>query len=111
MADCVFCRIIAGAEPGNIVYRDDDVVAFTPLETESRVHLVLTSCAHITSADVLEPRDAALWMHLLQVARRLTREHGIDVERDGYHLGTNAGRDHSREFAHLHLWLMNGSHK
>jgi histidine triad (HIT) family protein len=109
MTDCVFCRIIAGAEPSNVVYRDDDVVAFTPLNTESRVHLVLASCAHITSADALKPSDAALWMHLLQVARRLARERGVDVEREGYHLGTNAGRDHSREFAHLHLWLKNGA--
>jgi histidine triad (HIT) family protein len=107
--ECLFCRVIAGTEPGNIVYRDDEVVAFTPPVPESRVHLVLVSRAHIASADALRPEDADLWMHLLQVARRLAREHGIDVEREGYHLGTNAGRDSQREFPHLHIWLMSGA--
>lgn len=107
--DCLFCRIIAGTQPGNIVYRDDNMVAFTPLEPESRVHLILVSRSHIPSVDALQPGDAGLWMHLLQVARRLAREHGINVEREGYHLGTNAGRDTDREFPHLHIWLMNGA--
>jgi histidine triad (HIT) family protein len=107
--DCLFCRIIAGAKPGNIVYSDGDVVAFIPPKPESQVHLVLASRTHITSADALRVEDAGLWMHLLQVARLLAREQGIDIEEEGYQLGTNAGRDNTREFAHLHVWLMNGS--
>jgi histidine triad (HIT) family protein len=107
--DCLFCRIIAGTEPGNIVYRDDHVVAFMPLEREARVHLILASRSHIPSVDALQPEDAGLWMDLLQVARRLAREHGIDVEREGYHLGANAGRDSRRGYPHLHIWLMSGS--
>lgn len=107
--ECLFCQVIAGTEPGNIVYRDDEVVAFTPPEQEARVHLILVPRSHIPSVDALRPEDADLWMHLLQVARRLAREHGIDVEREGYHLGTNAGRDSQREFPHLHIWLMSGA--
>jgi histidine triad (HIT) family protein len=107
--DCLFCRIIAGSEPGNIVYSDGDVVVFIPPKPESRVHLILAPRTHITSADALQVEDAGLWMHLLQIARLLAREHGIDEEEEGYHLGTNAGRDTTREFAHLHMWLMNGS--
>ncbi len=111
MPDCLFCGIIAGTERGNIVYTDDDVVAFVPPEPMSRVHLVLATRDHIPSADALEPEDAALWMHLLQIAQLLARKHEIDVEREGYHLGTNAGRDEQREFPHLHIWLMSGSHR
>lgn len=107
--ECLFCRIIAGTEPGNIVYRDDDVVAFTPPEPVSRVHLILVSRTHLPSVDALRPEDAGLWMHLLQTARRLARQQGIDVEREGYHLGTNAGRENDRAYPHLHLWLMNGA--
>jgi histidine triad (HIT) family protein len=92
-----------------MVYSDDEVVVFVPPEPESRVHLILVSRTHITSADTLEVEDAGLWMHLLQEARLLAREHGIDVGEEGYHLGTNAGRDTTREFAHLHVWLMNSS--
>ncbi len=106
---CLFCGIIAGTSPGIVVFADDLVVAFIPPQPKSRVHLILVSRVHITSVDALEANDAELWMHLLQTARVLAREHGIDVEREGYHLGTNAGRDSIREFAHLHLWLMNGS--
>jgi histidine triad (HIT) family protein len=109
VSECLFCRIIAGTEPATIVYRDGEVVAFKPPELEARVRLILVSRSHISSVDALRPEDADLWMHLLQVARRLAREHGIDVEREGYHLGTNAGRDNQREFPHLHIWLMRGS--
>lgn len=107
--DCLFCRVIAGAEPGNVVYRDGAVVAFTALEPKARIHLILASRAHIRSVDALRPEDTGLCMHLLQVARLLAREHGIDVEREGYHLGTNAGRDNEREFPHLHVWLTSGA--
>lgn len=109
MAACLFCEIIAGREPGTIVYRDDRIVALRPPEPKSRVHLLLLPRRHITSADALRSEDAPLWMHLLQVARKLARTSGIDVEEMVYHLGTNAGRDDIRELPHLHVWLMDGS--
>jgi histidine triad (HIT) family protein len=109
MAECPFCAIIAGNAAGTIVFADDDVVALIPPEPLSRVHLLLMPRAHVSSVDALTSNDAGLWMHLLLTAQRLARRYGIDVEREAYSLGTNAGRDAIRKYAHLHIWLMDGA--
>jgi histidine triad (HIT) family protein len=108
VTNCVFCAIAAGNEPAVIVYRDDNLVAFTALEPEAPVHLILVPRRHIPSVDALGPEHAALWMDLLQVAQRLARSSGINVEGEGYQLLTHAGRHGTRAFPHLHVHLLDG---
>ncbi|GAC1443741.1 MAG: histidine triad nucleotide-binding protein [Chloroflexota bacterium] len=109
MTACFICAIVEMQSPARIFYQDDTVIAFEPLELESRVHVLIAPKRHIPSADALEEGDYILWMRLLQVARNLARNHGIDIDAEGYHLGTNCGRHSIRAFAHLHIWLMNGA--
>ncbi|MBV9278656.1 MAG: HIT domain-containing protein [Chloroflexi bacterium] len=98
-----------GVSPVTFVYADEEIVAFHPHEPEARVHLLLVPRRHIASVDDLREADRELWWHLLRVAQELARREGIDVEGEGYHLVTNAGRHGSRQFPHLHLHLASGA--
>lgn len=106
MDDCIFCRIVAGSIPADVVYRDEQVTAFRDREPQAPVHVLLIPNEHIASADTLEPSHEALVGRLFTAAQQVAREQG--VAENGYRLTINTGRDANQTVAHLHLHLMGG---
>jgi len=106
---CVFCRIADGREPATILHSDECVVAVVPSKPSARVHILIVPRRHLSSIDALMPEDRDLWWHLLEVAQQLARQQGIDIEGEGYHLVTNAGRHSTRAFPHLHIHVASGA--
>ena len=104
--DCIFCRIIAGTAPAEIVFRDDQVIAFQNLNPIAPVHLLVVPINHIESVNTTEVADEAVIGHLFTVARRLAAKYGID--KSGYRLVINTGPDAGQSVFHLHLHLIGG---
>ena len=106
MEHCVFCRIIAGEAPGEIVYADEQATAFRDIHPVGPVHILIVPNKHIASVNDLTPEDEPLVGHLFSVARQLAREQGIDGS--GYRLIVNTGRNSGQAVFHLHLHLIGG---
>lgn len=106
MADCIFCKIVAGTSPANRVYQDDRVTAFRDIRPAAPTHLLIVPNRHIESVNDLTEADEALVGHLFSVARSLAQQEGID--RSGYRLITNTGPDGNQTVFHLHLHLLGG---
>ena len=106
MDDCIFCRIVAGGIPADVVYRDERVTAFRDIEPQAPVHVLLIPNEHIASVDALEPEHEALVGTLFTAAKQVAREQG--VAENGYRLTINTGRDGNQTVAHLHVHLMGG---
>ena len=106
MNDCVFCRIIAGEAPGEIVYTDELATAFRDIHPVAPVHILIVPNKHIASVNDLTPDDEPLVGHLFSVARQLAREQGIDGS--GYRLIVNTGPNSGQAVFHLHLHLIGG---
>jgi histidine triad (HIT) family protein len=104
--DCIFCRIVNGDVPSEIVYQDDLVVAFPDIRPAAPVHLLIMPRKHIESAADLDESDAPLLGHLAAVASRLAREAG--VSETGYRLVVNSGPDGGQVVPHLHVHLLGG---
>jgi histidine triad (HIT) family protein len=104
--DCIFCRIIAGAAPAEIVYRDDQVIAFLNLHPIAPVHLLIVPIHHIESVNTVEASHEPVLGHLFTVAQRLAVENKID--QSGYRLIVNTGPDAGQSVFHLHLHLIGG---
>ena len=104
--DCIFCRIIAGTAPAEIVYRDDQVIAFQNLHPIAPVHLLIVPLTHIESVNTSVPGDEPVMGHLFTVARKLAAENKID--KSGYRLVINTGADAGQSVFHLHLHLIGG---
>jgi histidine triad (HIT) family protein len=104
--DCIFCRIVNGDVPSEIVYQDDLVVAFPDIRPAAPVHLLIMPRKHIASAADLDQSDALLAGHLMAVASRLAREAG--VSETGYRLVVNSGPDGGQVVPHLHVHLLGG---
>jgi len=104
--DCIFCRIISGEIPSDILYQDEQVVAFRDINPKAPVHLLLVPLKHIESVAELSEDEASIMGHLVTVANRLAREAGISEK--GYRLVVNSGPEGGQEVPHLHLHLLGG---
>jgi len=106
--DCVFCRIIRGESPAQIVYQDDQVTVFPDIAPKAPVHLLIVPNRHIDSLNGLEEVDEGLMGKLCLTAARLADERGISG--NGYRLVINTGADAGQSVSHLHLHLIGGRH-
>lgn len=106
MNDCLFCKFAAGEIPTNKAFEDDTVLAFYDIAPQAPVHVLVIPKKHVASAQALTSDDAALWLHMVEVAQLVAREQG--VAETGYRLVTNVGADAGQSVPHLHLHLLGG---
>ena len=104
--DCIFCRIISGEIQSEILYQDEQAVAFRDVNPKAPVHLLVVPRKHIESVAELTEDEAPILGHLVAVANRLAREAGISEK--GYRLVVNCGPDGGQVVPHLHLHLLGG---
>jgi histidine triad (HIT) family protein len=104
--DCIFCKIVAGEIPSDILYQDDEVIAFRDINPIAPTHLLIVSKKHIPSLLHLTDAEAPLIGHMVKVANRLAREHG--VAESGYRLAINCGKEGGQLVPHLHMHLLGG---
>ena len=103
---CIFCRIISGEIQSDILYQDEQAVAFRDVNPKAPVHLLVVPRKHIESLAELAEDEAAVPGHLVTVANRLAREAGISEK--GYRLVINCGPNGGQVVPHLHLHLLGG---
>lgn len=103
---CLFCRIVAGEVPADVVHAGDRVLAFRDIAPQAPVHLLLIPKEHLTAMSDLEDRHADTLADLFQAAAHLARAEGVD--RSGWRLVSNEGADAGQSVAHLHFHLLGG---
>jgi len=107
MADCIFCRIVAGEIPAGIVRRSDAAVAFRDLDPRAPTHVLIIPTRHITAVrDATGLEGEAMLGALLRFAADVASDLGLDA--GGYRLVTNTGPDAGQSVDHLHLHLLGG---
>ncbi|HVM30255.1 MAG TPA: histidine triad nucleotide-binding protein [Candidatus Limnocylindrales bacterium] len=104
--DCLFCKIVAGEIPADIVQRDEHVIAFRDISPKAPTHVLLIPRRHVKSAAELGDEDGAMLGRLFLVAAQIAREAGLDGR--GYRLVTNVGADAGQSVHHLHFHLLGG---
>jgi len=104
--DCVFCKIIQGESPADLVYQNETLVAFPDIKPASPVHILLVPRKHIRSINDLEATDGPIMAELLFGARQVARQEGID--KSGYRIHINTERGGGQYVFHLHLHLLGG---
>jgi histidine triad (HIT) family protein len=104
--DCLFCKIVTGESPSRQVYSDDQVTAFHDIHPVAPVHILIVPNKHLASVNDLTIEDEPLVGHVVNVARQLAGQMGIDST--GYRLIINAGPNAGQAIYHLHLHLIGG---
>jgi histidine triad (HIT) family protein len=105
--DCLFCKIAAGEIPSDIVYQDEQVVAFKDISPAAPVHVLVIPKKHIASLLELQAADAKLAAHILtEVVPKLAKKLAIDEK--GFRLVANTKEDGGQTVNHLHFHLLGG---
>ena len=104
--DCIFCQIIAGKVPGEIIYQDEEVAAFRDINPQAPLHLLIIPKRHIASLADLSEEETPLAGHMIEVANQLAKREG--VSQSGYRLVINSGAEGGQLVPHLHLHLLGG---
>jgi histidine triad (HIT) family protein len=104
--ECVFCRIIAGEVPADIVYQDKDFVTFRDIHPQAPTHILIIPKSHIPSMVELTDKQQALMGRLILLAKELAEKEGISEK--GYRLSVSSGADGGQLVPHLHFHLLGG---
>lgn len=104
MSGCVFCKIVAGEIPAQIVKKGNGIVAFTDMSPQAPTHLLIIPTIHIGSLN--DAKDPNLLGSLLAFARDLAKEQKLDGR--GYRVVVNTNPDGGQTVFHLHLHLLGG---
>ena len=103
---CLFCRIVAGEVPADVVYQDERSVAFRDINPQAPVHVLVLPRDHMESLDEASQRDEATLGHLLRVAARIANEQGLSES--GYRTVINTGAGVGQSVFHLHVHVLGG---
>lgn len=104
--NCIFCKIVDRAIPGDIVYEDDELLAFNDLSPQAPVHVLIIPKAHISSVNDVSEGDTTTIGKLAARARALAKARGIDER--GYRLILNCNGEGGQTIFHLHMHLLGG---
>ncbi len=106
MADCLFCKMASGEIVPDVVYEDEDLLAFRDINPQAPTHVLVIPKRHIATLNDVRPDDAELLGRLLLAARHIAREVGI-ADR-GYRTVLNCNAEAGQSVFHVHLHLLGG---
>lgn len=104
--ECIFCKIIKKELKSDIVFENDDILAFRDISPQAPVHLLIIPKRHIQDLNEASEQDSKLLADILMVARELAIKEGINES--GYRLNLNVGQDAGQAVAHIHFHLLGG---
>lgn len=106
MEECIFCKIISKEIPANIVYEDERMIAFSDINPQAPVHILLIPKEHFPSLNEIPEDKKDILSHILLKAKEIAREK--EIADRGYRIVLNTARESGQEVLHIHFHLLGG---
>ena len=106
MSETIFAKIIRRELPADIVYEDDQILAFRDINPQAPTHVLVIPKVEIATVNDIRPEQAELVGKMVLAAQQIAADEGIAD--DGYRLVINCNRHGCQEVFHLHLHLVGG---
>lgn len=106
MSECLFCKMLKKEIPVDIVYQDDDVMAFNDINPQAPVHILVIPRNHIATINDMQAEHAEIVGKLFLAAKEIASQKGI--AEGGYRTVINCNADAGQTVFHLHLHLLGG---
>ncbi|HAZ32037.1 MAG TPA: histidine triad nucleotide-binding protein [Dehalococcoidia bacterium] len=103
---CIFCQIISGEIPGEMLHQDDEIVAFRDINPLAPIHILIVPRKHVASLNELTDSELPILGKMAGVAKKLAEREGISER--GYRLVINCGPEGGQIVPHLHMHLLGG---
>ena len=101
--DCLFCKIIAGDIPCDKVYEDEKVLAFRDINPQAPVHVLIIPKKHMDNILECDGETAAALVSAIQKVAQIE-----NVDKSGFRIISNCGKDGAQSVYHLHIHLLGG---
>lgn len=106
MSETIFSKIIKHELPADVVYEDNEIIAFRDINPQAPVHVLVVPKVEIATVNDIKSEQAELIGKLVLTAQKIAADEGI--AEDGYRLVINCNRHGCQEVFHLHLHLIGG---
>jgi histidine triad (HIT) family protein len=109
--DCLFCRMIAGEVPADVVVDTDQVLAFRDINPQAPTHVLVIPKMHYATAATLVAADPLLLGRMVSTAHAVALQEGLvtdSADEPGYRLVTNTGPQAGQSVHHVHFHLLGG---
>ena len=106
MEDCLFCKIVKKEIPSDIVYEDEDILAFRDIHPVAPIHVLVIPKKHISAVTEIQKEDEALVGKIYSVINLIAEKEGI--KENGFRVIVNCGTDGGQAIGHLHFHLLGG---
>lgn len=103
--DCLFCKIVAGDIPADVVHRTDTTVAFRDIEPQAPTHVLVVPRSHHANAAELAVAEPHVSVDLFRAAAAVAEQEGLG---DGYRMVLNTGPAAHQTVFHAHLHVLGG---
>ena len=104
--DCLFCKILNGDIPADLVYESDSAIAFRDINPHAPTHVLVIPRKHIPTINDLNDADRDVVGSLYMAARDIARQEGIAD--DGYRTVMNCNEGAGQTVFHIHLHVLGG---
>ena len=104
--DCIFCKIVAGEIPADVLHRDEQVIVIRDINPQAPTHLLVLPATHLSSVRDIGEDNASLAGHMTVIANDMARREG--VADNGYRLAINCGDEGGQTVGHLHMHVLGG---
>ena len=102
----IFSKIINKEIPAEIVYEDDELLAFNDINPQAPVHILIIPKKEIKTLNDIQPKDQEIMGRMMLLAKDLAKENNID--KSGYRTIFNCNDDGGQTVFHIHLHLIGG---
>lgn len=106
MTDCIFCKMVAGEIRPDVVYENNEVLAFRDINPQAPMHVLVVPKEHISTINDLDEGHAALVGKLYLAVKQIARQEGMSER--GYRTVMNCNAEAGQTVFHLHLHVLAG---
>jgi histidine triad (HIT) family protein len=111
VTDCLFCRMVTGEIPADVVYRTERVLAFRDINPQAPTHVLVIPQDHHRNLGALAAADPGLLAEVVSGVRQVAEQEGLiqgDTAEPGYRVVTNTGSQAGQSVDHVHLHVLGG---
>jgi histidine triad (HIT) family protein len=106
MTDCLFCKFVSGEIQPDVVFENEQVLAFRDINPQAPMHVLVVPKRHISTLNDLQDSDAGLVGQMYLAAREVAGQAGY--AESGYRTLINCNADAGQTVFHIHLHLLAG---
>lgn len=106
MSDCLFCKIVEGEISADIVFENDNVLAFRDVNPQAPTHILIIPRQHIPTTNDLTENHELIMGRLFSAAKIIAAQEGVSD--DGYRMVVNCNEKAGQTVFHIHMHLLAG---